>query len=163
VRQLSFCVDAQSRAWERSIALISAFTAAGASGSGCDDLTAVVDALSPYARRGRLGARYDKGSRRMVPTVLGDGHSGVVSLVHSAYGRVSSRCVRRNIAVHCPVLPTSTPEATTVEALVGSTMANASRSAKAPGRVRTGRDRRGPSPALNSKPPFPAGGAQGGN
>ena len=48
-------------------------------------------------------------------------------------------------------------EVTTVEALVGSRMANASRSAKAPGRVRTGRDRRGPSPAMNSTPPLPGG------
>jgi hypothetical protein len=54
---LSFCVDAQSRAWERSIALISAFTAAGVSVSGWGDLTAMVDAVSPYARRWRLGAR----------------------------------------------------------------------------------------------------------
>lgn len=57
MRQLSFCVDAQSRAWERSIALISAFTAAGVSVSGWGDLTAMVDAVSPYARRWRLGAR----------------------------------------------------------------------------------------------------------
>jgi hypothetical protein len=39
----------------------------------------------------------------MVPTALGDGHSGVASVLDSAQGRVSSRCVKGNIAVHCPV------------------------------------------------------------
>jgi hypothetical protein len=42
-------------------------------------------------------------------------------------------------------------------ALVGSRMANASRSAKAPGRVRTGRDRRGPEPRPELETAVPGG------